>query len=340
MKNSNITALLDSLSMTIANDLDLNIQNIIDAFPSYILIVDENHHIFAANKAVVKYLRLKTKNIIGKYCYKVVHNINKPIKECPVEEAVASGRRIEREIFDDTHKKWFMSVAYPIKPKTNTSLKFFLHMIIDINEKETAQEELKKSNIKLQQVFYETIEAFSGMIEVRDPYTSGHQKKVADLAVLIGNEIGLDIKKIESIKIAALVHDIGKIYVPESVLSKPRRLTNLEFDMIKTHTKVGYDILKKIKFQSNVAKIVYQHHERLNGSGYPTGAKGKDVLFESKILAVADVVEAMLSYRPYRPAFDTDKVLEQIENNKGILYDIKIVDACAIILKNNKFKVS
>ncbi|MCJ7689889.1 MAG: HD-GYP domain-containing protein [Clostridiaceae bacterium] len=178
------------------------------------------------------------------------------------------------------------------------------------------------------------------MIEVRDPCTASHQKNVADLAVLIGNEMGLDKETVESIKIAALVHDIGKSYVPPSILLKPGKLSDLEFDMIKTHTKIGYDILKKIKFQSNEAKIVYQHHERLNGSGYPTGIKGKDIIFESKILAVADVVEAMLSHRPYRPAFSIGIVLQEIEENKNILYDAKIVDACTNLLKKNKFKTS
>jgi HD-GYP domain-containing protein (c-di-GMP phosphodiesterase class II) len=139
--------------------------------------------------------------------------------------------------------------------------------------------------------------------------------------------------KIESVYMAAIVHDIGKIYVPAEILSKPGRITDIEFNMIKTHSQVGYDILKNIEFPWPLAKIVLQHHERLDGSGYPSGLTGENILLEAKIIAVADVIEAMASHRPYRPALGIDKALDEISQNRGIIYEASIVDACLRLFK-------
>lgn len=179
------------------------------------------------------------------------------------------------------------------------------------------------------------VDALESLLHVRDPYTSGHQKRVASLAVAIACEMRLEQEKIECIHIAAMLHDIGKAQVPSQILSKPSLLSDAEYTIIKAHPQVGYDILKNVEFNYPVADIVLQHHERMNGSGYPHGLQGNQIMLEAKILAVADVVEAMASYRPYRPALNTDLVLLELVNKKGILYDREVVEACIKLYTEN-----
>ena len=173
-----------------------------------------------------------------------------------------------------------------------------------------------------------TIHTLAATTEVRDPYTAGHQKRVTELAVTIATTMGLDSGQIEGIRMAGTIHDLGKVRVPAEILSKPGKITDLEYEMIKTHPQVGYDLLKGIDFPWPLAQIVLQHHERIDGSGYPQGLKGDEIMIEAKILAVADVVEAMASHRPYRPALGIEKALGQIKKDRGILFDPEIVDAC------------
>lgn len=173
--------------------------------------------------------------------------------------------------------------------------------------------------------------------QMRDPYTAGHQKRVTQLATAIATEMGLSKDDINGLRLAGLVHDIGKTGVPAEILSNPLKLSGAEFSIIKTHPEAGYDILKLIKFPQPVAETVHQHHERLDGSGYPRGIKGGDIILEARILAVADVVEAMSSHRPYRPAIGLDKALQEITENKGVLYDATAVDACLKLYQEKNF---
>jgi putative two-component system response regulator len=162
----------------------------------------------------------------------------------------------------------------------------------------------------------------------RDPYTVSHQQRVASLACVLAQEMGLAPERIEALRLAGSLHDLGKIAVPLEILSKPGKLSDLEFALIKTHPQVGNDILQPINFPGGVNQIILQHHERLDGSGYPQGLKGEDILLEARILGVADVVEAMCSHRPYRPSLGLDKALEEISRHRGTLYDPVVVDAC------------
>jgi len=203
----------------------------------------------------------------------------------------------------------------------------------DITERKRTEAKLEQSLDKLQKAMEGTIQAMALTAETRDPYTAGHQWRVAKLARSIAEDMDLPEDQIEAVYMAAIVHDIGKIYVPAEILSKPGRITEIEFNMIKTHSQVGYDILKNIEFPWPLAKIVLQHHERLDGSGYPSGLTGENILLEAKIIAVADVIEAMASHRPYRPALGIDKALEEITQNRGIIYEASIVDACLRLFK-------
>ena len=203
--------------------------------------------------------------------------------------------------------------------------------LTDITDRKAYEGKLKKS---IEDVIY----TIGKITETRDPYTSGHQLKVSKLSTAIAQEMKLPPDKIEGIRIASLVHDIGKISIPSEILSKPSKLSEIEDKLIKNHSQIGYDILKSIDFPYPVAQIVLQHHERLNGSGYPQGLKGDDILLEAKIIAVADVIEAMSSHRPYRPALGINKALEEIYQNQGILYDPEVVNACIRLFKEKNFK--
>jgi len=180
--------------------------------------------------------------------------------------------------------------------------------------------------------------AFVTLIETRDPYTAGHQQRVTKLAEAIARELGLSEGQIEAIRMAATIHDIGKIYVPAEFLNRPGRLSEVEFNVIKLHPQVGYEVLKSIDFEHPVARIVQQHHERLSGSGYPLGLSGGDILLEARIITVADVVEAMNSHRPYRPSLGLDVALAEIAGNKDKFYDPDVADACLNLFHEKKFE--
>lgn len=207
----------------------------------------------------------------------------------------------------------------------------------EVKKRKLAENQALESYEKLQKVFAEIVVAFSSLAEKRDPYTAGHQRNVAQLACAIAEEMKLSREIIEGLKIASLLHDIGKIYVPAEILNKPGELTPLEFDIIKTHSQVGYDILKNIEFPWPVAKIVLQHHERLNGTGYPNGLKGKDIILETRILSIADAIEAMSSHRPYRSnALSVDKALEIVIKGENKLFDKEIIENYKNYFKKNK----
>lgn len=184
-----------------------------------------------------------------------------------------------------------------------------------------------------------TINAMALTVESRDPYTAGHQRRTAGLACAIAREMGLSKENIDAIQMAGIIHDIGKIAIPAEILSKPSLLSDIEFSLMKAHAKVGYDILKGIEFPWPVAQIVLQHHERMDGSGYPSGLSDEEILMEARILGVADTVEAMASHRPYRPALGIDKALDEISQNRGRLYDPEVVDACLRLFKEKGFKL-
>jgi HD-GYP domain-containing protein (c-di-GMP phosphodiesterase class II) len=210
--------------------------------------------------------------------------------------------------------------------------------IEDITARKTADENLKQNAEKLRNALVGTIKALSLTVEARDPYTSGHERRVSQLARAIAQDMVLPNDTIDNIRMAGIIHDIGKISVPAEILSKPSKLTDAEFSLIKAHSQSGYDILKDAELPHPIAEIVLQHHERLNGSGYPQGLENKQILLESKIIAVADVTEAMASHRPYRPALGISAALEEIEKNKGILYDKKVVEVCSRLFKEREFR--
>ena len=202
------------------------------------------------------------------------------------------------------------------------------------------RKEHEQHTVILRQSLEQSIQTIAATVEARDPYTAGHQRRVGELATAIAQEMGLPEDQINGIHLAAIIHDLGKIHVPAEILSKPGKLTDIEFMLIKQHPQDGYDILKDVKFPWPIADMILQHHERLDGSGYPQGLKGDQILLESRILAVADVVEAMSSHRPYRAALGIEPALDEIRRGRGSLYDPAVVDACLKLFEEKRFTFS
>ena len=207
-------------------------------------------------------------------------------------------------------------------------------------ERQRAEAEVQHSLEKLHKALDGTVLAVANTMEMRDPYTAGHQRQVARLAGAIAQEMGFSAERVEGMRVLGCLHDIGKIAIPAEILSKPGRLSPMEFTLIKDHPRVGYEIIKDIDFPFPLAEGILQHHERLNGSGYPQGLSGRDIILEARILGVADVVEAMASHRPYRRSLGIDQALEEISRNRGILYDPEVVDICLNLFHEKKFSFS
>ena len=206
-----------------------------------------------------------------------------------------------------------------------------------VRERRRAEDQLQNTLERLERALEGTVQAWSLTGEMRDFYTAGHQRRVSSLAVAIAEELHLSWEKIEGLRVAGIIHDIGKIAMPAEILAKPARLTKTEFQLIKDHPRIGYEIVKKIEFPWPVAHIILQHHERMDGSGYPEGLLGDAILLEARILAVADVIEALSSHRPYRPALGIEKALEEIRRGRGIRYDMRVVDICLKLFRERRF---
>ncbi len=280
----------------------------------------------------------------GTTCYKLTHKVNTPCEAkdepCPLNEVKRTKKPavVEHVHYDDNDKPRFYDVhGYPILDGQG-NVKQMIEYSVDITNRKNAEEKLRQSVKQLRIILNGVIRALALTVEQRDPYTAGHQKRVSNLARTIANEMKLPKDKIEGVRIAGIIHDIGKIHIPTEMLCKPGKLTEQEFSFIKTHAQSGYDILKEIEFPWPIAEIVHQHHEKMDGSGYPLGLSDGDILMEARILCVADVVEAMASHRPYRPALGIDVALKEISENRGVLYDPDVVDACLTVIKEKGFE--
>lgn len=310
------------------------------------LVNNANDAIFIAQDGRIKFPNPKTLETLG-YSEDELKEIHYMDLVHPDDHALLSG--IRRKMEDGSQPAsnlsirvknrageeiWAQISSVPILWEDHPAT---LNFVRDITLQKKAEEDLRNTVDRLRKITGATVQAMAQTVEVRDPYTAGHQKRVADLARAIATRMGLPADQIDGIRMAGTIHDIGKISVPAEILSKPGLLTPLEFSLIKTHSQIGYDILKDIEFPWDIASMVLQHHERLDGSGYPQGLTGDQILLEAKILTVADVVEAMASHRPYRPSLGLDIALEEIGSKRGRFYDPDAVDACVALFTENNF---
>ena len=273
------------------------------------IVFHDKGKVIDANKAAAKMHGVTLSDLIGMNVLNLLTPVSKKIAE---EKINIRNTQLYEIQFQNPNGK-ILDVEVIGKPTYLNGRKVRVAVIRDITKRKKAEIELKKSYHKTEKALSGTIKTLATIVETRDPYTSGHQKRVAKLAKAISLELGMDEDKIKTIHTAALIHDIGKINVPASILAKPGKISDLEYNMIKTHSTEGYKILKKIEFQWPLAKIVLQHHEKLDGTGYPEGLKCKDIVLEAKIIAVADVIEAMSSHRPYRPALGMEEALKEVK---------------------------
>ncbi len=235
-----------------------------------------------------------------------------------------------------TSERYFHALHFPILRQGASPLVGGL--MIDVTDQVEAQEEVRRQAEQLRRTVEGTVLAMSQVVETRDPYTAGHERRVAELATAIGSEMGMDGAELDGLRLGSLIHDIGKIAVPAEILAKPGRLSDVEFNLIKQHSQAGYDILSVIDFGRPVAEMVLQHHERLDGSGYPRGLQADELMPETRILAVADVVEAMSSHRPYRAALGTEAALAEIRDGAGTRYDADVAAACERVMVEQGFR--
>ncbi len=212
-------------------------------------------------------------------------------------------------------------------------------IIQDISDRKVAENQIRRYAQRLEHTFFQTVQLATTISEMRDAYTAGHERRVAEIAVAIGGEMGLDQNRLEGLRIGGYLHDVGKIIVPAEILTKPTRLTATEYALIQQHAQAGYDILKEVDFPWPVAQIAQQHHERIDGTGYPQGLKGDSIILEARIVAVADVIESMASHRPYRPGLGIDKGLAEIERGSGTAYDPAVVEACLLLFRDKGFQL-
>ncbi|MHB8788896.1 MAG: CBS domain-containing protein [Desulfobulbaceae bacterium] len=317
-----------------------------------IIVVDLAHRISYFNPGAEQIFALRAREVQGSdvqslhgHDQRLVGRVNE------VLELIGSGERcsfvIERRLAERC--QYVNASASGIIDRQKNLIGYFL-MINDITESKQAQDSLRSAHAELEKRVEErtrelaravrgTIEAIALTVEMRDPYTSGHQKRVADLSAAIAVQMGFSKDRVEGVYMAGLLHDIGKIRVPSGILCHPGRLSDAEFAIIKPHPEIGYNILKEIEFPWPLAEIVLQHHERLDGSGYPKGLRGDQIHIKARILAVADVVEALSSHRPYRPALGVDYALAVIAEQRGLLFDPEAVDACLAIFRESGYSL-
>jgi len=313
-----------------------------DTVNDAIIMADGNSKILYWNKAAEKIFGYSAEKIIGRTLQETI--IPKKYQEAHSDcmdkfknsdDGIVGGKTME---FSAIRKG---GTEFPIEMSLSSVKRKgqwqAVSIIRDITERKQAEEKEKIGVEKLKLSLDGIINALALTVEQRDPYTAGHQQRVSKLACAIAGEMGIPVDQIEGIRMAGIIHDIGKMHIPTEILCRPGKLTKDEFNIVRSHAQVGYDILKGIEFPWPVADIVHQHHEKMDGSGYPMGLSNGDILMEARILCVADVVEAMASHRPYRPALGMDMALEEISKGKGIHFDANVVDACLTVIKEKEF---
>ena len=319
-------------------------QAMLESVDAHMTLVDRNQVILWANDRAKK---IFGPDIVGKSCCQALYGKKGPCCDtasCLARQAFQNGSAVKRRSLKMRSRKgndmYFDGTARVVSWDDDGKPAVIVKIYKDITERKLAEQELRQSMKQLRKNLDCTIQAIARTVETRDAYTAGHQRRTTDLMTAIAFEMGLPKQMIGGIRMAGVIHDLGKISVPAEILSKPGRISDSEYTLIKQHPKAGYDILKGIDFKWPIADIVLQHHERINGSGYPYGLKGEEILLEARIIGVADVIEAMASHRPYRPALGIDDAFEEITMKKGIIYDADVVDASIDLFTKRGYQIN
>ncbi|MFA0889776.1 MAG: PAS domain S-box protein [Synergistales bacterium] len=321
------------------------LEQLYDNAPEGIIVTDLNGRIRRANRAFVQLFGYGRDELLNRDVDDLIVPGESKVEAADFTLRADRGERVSFEGVRRRKDGTLLDVSFLGVPIVSEAGQLGVYAIYrDITARKAAErallanrEDLRRSLQRMDRAWRQTVEVLSSTAEARDPYTAGHQRNVAHLAGAVAREMGQGERFVEGVVLAALVHDIGKIVVPAEILSKPGRLTPLEFDLIRVHPEAGSSILRSIDLPWPLAEIVRQHHERLDGSGYPNGLSGGDILKEARVIAVADVVEAMASHRPYRPALGVDRALEEISSGRGRLYDEQVVDACLALFREREF---
>lgn len=321
-------------------DEELKIQknyfkSLFDNSPSAIALLNEENRVVQINKSFQKLFKYSVEEVEGEKISDLVVPAYLKGEMEPFSQKLLKGEITDPETVLRSKDGELIDVNISGGPisKDGKVIGVFA-MYNDIRKRKRMERELKNSFCRLTEILSGTVSALSETIEKRDPFTAGHQRRVPQLAIAIGKKMGFSRDQLKILKIASALHDIGKIHVPAEILNKPVRLSEYEMALVKSHSQVGFEILRAVDFPGPVAQIVYQHHERMNGSGYPRGLKGEEIIREARVLGVADVVEAMSSRRPYRDAHSIGMALNEIEKNRGKLYDPEVVEICLNLFEN------
>ena len=305
-------------------------RDLFDLAPDAYLVTDAQTIIVEGNQAAAAMLKLDQGSLKGKPLTDFVAEADRPAFQAILIQVREGGEKRNWEFRLQSGEGAPFSVSANVSAQTDQrdQLVKVLWLLRDVREGKAEEERLKSLLSRLKSSFHGIVDAVAAAVEIKDPQIAGHQRRVAQLAVAIAREMGFSLNRLEGIRVAGLLHDIGKIAVPIEILSKPGELNSLECKFIKSHCQIGFDLLQNIDFPWPVLPAILQHHERLDGSGYPAGLTDKDIILEAKILGVADVVEAMVSSRSYGPAQGIDQALEEIHQKTGVLYDPEVANVC------------
>ncbi len=315
----------------------------LESVDAHIALIDRNHKILWANE---KAKAMFGRDIEGKSCCEALYGTKEICGDelsCMPRGAFKGGGTVMRHsikmsVFDGSDR-YFEGAARVVSWDSDGEPSVVVKIYNDITGRRQAEKELQDTMKMLRKNLAGTIQAIARTVETRDAYTAGHQNRTTQIARAVAFEMGLPKEEIDCIRMAGVIHDLGKISVPAEILSKPCKLSDSEYALIKQHSQTGYEILKGIDFNWPIADIILQHHERLDGSGYPYNLKKDEILLEARIIGVADVIEAMASHRPYRPALGIDDAFEEITMNRGITYDPDVVDASIDLFTKRGFQL-
>ena len=320
------------------------LRQVIDTNPNYIYVKDKDGKYIMVNQTFVELMDCNYDDIINKTDEELApsfllneEEVQKFINYNKNENSLEKKYLTEKcFLLKDNKEKWLQISKVPLKIEDRSDN--VLGVIVDVTDKKRAEIKLKASNKKLKKLLNATVDGLVSAVEMRDPYTAGHQKRVAKLSVAIAKELGLSKDRIDGIRMASRLHDLGKMYIPSEILTKPGPLTESEYNLIKMHPETGYDVLKDIDFPWPIAKMVLQHHERIDGSGYPDHLSGEDIIIEAQIIGLADTIEAITSHRPYRETLGVYTALKEVSEDKGVLFRPHLVDVATKLFKENKFE--